>query len=1133
MIYQLQSSLFSPLFDAITEGERKIKTSGLWGSSEAFFLSRLAREGRSFCAVAPSYAQADRFYRELRFFLELDSTPAHPAPELLFFPPWDILPYEPSTPRPDWIAQRLAALHRLTQHPGGSIVTSIEAFLQKVVSKTLLQERTFTLQTGETLSKEALIERLYQGGYTVVGSVMQPGELAFRGGIVDLFPPTVPNPVRIEFFGDQIEAIRTFDPETQKSVSPSDAVEVILGRENLFDPNFYRIPLTEYFSPHTLLILDEPDEVIQKGKRFLDEVEEGSLFAARRNPKYPKIDELYLPLSFLAEAGSGRTTLDLESLSLRPERGAKRFAFDVRSLPSLGLGRPGQPFSEVVSTLDILRRDHLVLVTVRNETQLARFKHLFSDHDLPWTMWDPEQGAAAAFPAPIYLTVGTVTEGFSIPESKIAFLTEEALTGRAGAATQPRRRATSRDGKAKEARSGFLSSFDDLKPLDYVVHLDHGIGRYIGLKRLSIRQQERAPTYDSDFLVLEYAGKDKVYVPLNSLHLVQRYVGLEGHPPRVDSLGGTQWAKTKSKVRGEIQRMAEDLLQLYAEREVVQGHPFATPPSLSEEFAAAFEYEETPDQLRAIEEVLADMEKPKPMDRLVCGDVGYGKTEVAMRAAFEAVMDNKQVAVIVPTTLLAQQHYQTFSKRFAPFPVRVEVLSRFRSRKEQKTIIGDLQTGAVDIVIGTHRLLQKDIQFRDLGLVVIDEEHRFGVRHKEKLKQLRKQIDVLTLTATPIPRTLQMALAQVRDLSVIETAPADRLAIRTILAPFDPTIIREAIFRELVRGGQVFFVHNRVHNIEQIGKFLSELVPEARIGVAHGQMREHVLEEVMLKFQAKEYNLLLTTTIIESGIDIPSANTIIINDADRFGLAELYQLRGRVGRSGEQAYAYLLVREGRILTEEARQRLQAIQEFTELGSGFRIAARDLEIRGAGNLLGQEQSGQIAAVGFELYLKMIDDAVRQLRGTPAVKEIDPSLQFQISAYIPDQYIPDTYQRLSIYKRLSGCEEAEEIDAMRAELEDRYGPLPEPVVHLLQLLQLKVMAKALRILKIEEKERVLSFAFDESAQVTENDLLRLLNTFKDRIHFTSHFSFEIRIENRGWEDLFLDTAHCLSTLRKEKK
>ncbi|MBI3804919.1 MAG: transcription-repair coupling factor [Nitrospirae bacterium] len=1130
MIHQLQSPLFSPVLEAIGEGTTKIKTSGLWGSSEAFFLSRVVREGRSFCLVAPSHAQAERFHRELRFFLDLDAA-AHPPSEILFFPPWDILPYEPSTPRPDWIAQRLATLHRLTENPTASVITSVEAFLQKVVSKSVIQERTFTLRTGETLSKETLIERLYQGGYEVVTSVTQPGELAFRGGIVDLSTPGAPQPVRIEFFGDEIESIRTFDPETQKSISPIDSVQVILGRENLFDPNFYRIPLIDYFPAGALLVLDEPDEVLQKGKRFLEEVEEGALFAARRNPKYPKTDELYLPLDFLLEADPGRTRLDLESLSLRQERNARRFSFDVRSIPSLGLGRPGQPFSEVMQTLDILRRDHLVVVAVRNETQLARFKHLFSDHDLPWGLWDPGQGAAATFPLPIYLTIGAVSEGFSIPEIKIAFLTEEALMGRAGAA--PTRRTSSRRTKHKASGAGLLSSFEDLKPNDYIVHLDHGIGRYVGLKRLSIRQQERAPAYDSDFLVLEYAAKDKVYVPLNSLHLVQRYIGPEGNPPRLDRLGGTQWAKTKSRVQKEVQQIAEELLQLYAEREVVKGHPFAPPPSLSEEFAAAFEYEETPDQLRAIEEVLSDMEQPKPMDRLVCGDVGYGKTEVAMRAAFQAVMENKQVAMLVPTTLLAQQHYQNFANRFASFPVRVEVLSRFRSRKEQKEVVAELQKGGVDILIGTHRLLQKDIHFRDLGLVIIDEEHRFGVRAKERLKQLRKQVDVLTLTATPIPRTLQMALAQVRNLSVIETPPADRLAIRTILAPFDPTIIREAIFRELVRGGQVFFVHNRVHNIEQIGRFLADLVPEAKIAVAHGQMREPLLEEVMLKFQAKEYNLLLTTTIIESGIDIPSANTMIINDADRFGLAELYQLRGRVGRSDEQAYAYLLVREGRMLTEEARQRLQAIQEFTELGSGFRIAARDLEIRGAGNLLGQEQSGQIAAVGFELYLKMIEDAVQRIKGVAVEKEIEPALQFQLSAFIPDIYIPDTYQRLSIYKRLSSCEEVEEIDAIRGELEDRYGPLPEPVVHLLQIIQLKTMAKALRIVKIEEKERVLSFVFDESAQITENDLLRLMETLRNRIHFTSHYSFEIQIKNRAWEDLFLDVAHCLSTLQKGKK
>lgn len=1128
MIHQLQPPLFAPVLESLAEGEKKIKTSGLWGSSEAFLLSRIAREGRAFCLVAPSQAQAEWIYRELRFFLEIDSA-AHPPPELLFYPAWDILPYEPSSPRPDWIAQRLATLHRLaTESRGVCVVTSVEAFLQKVVSKAFLLDRSETLQKGGAVSKESLIERLYQGGYEVKGSVTQPGELAFRGGIVDLYPPTTVRPVRIEFFGDEIESIRAFDPDTQKSVASIDSVQVILGRENIFDPNFYRIPFSEYLPSEALLIFDEPDEVIQKGKRFLEEVEEGALFAGRRNPKYPKSEELYLPLAHLVEAGEGRTVVDLESLSLKQERGVKRFAFDARPLSSLGFGRPGQPFSEATQTLDILRRDHFVMVVVKSENQITRFKHLFSDHNLPWAVWNDEKERPISFPSPIFLAVGTIGEGFSLPQTKAVFLTEEALLGKAAGNRQ-----TVRSSRSKDQRSGFLSSFQDLKPSDYVVHVHHGIGRYVGLKRLSIRQQERGPGYDADFLVLEYAGKDKVYVPLDSLNLVQRYVGLEGHPPRVDHLGGSHWAKTKEKVRGEIKKMTEELLQLYAEREVVKGHSFATPPSLAEEFAAAFEYEETPDQLRAIEEIIADMEKDKPMDRLVCGDVGYGKTEVAMRAAFQAVMDNKQVAVLVPTTLLAQQHYQTFSKRFAPFPVKVEVVSRFRSRKEQKEILASLEKGGVDILIGTHRLLQKDIRFRDLGLVIVDEEHRFGVRHKERLKQIRKQVDVLTLTATPIPRTLQMALAQVRDLSVIETAPADRLAVRTILAPFDPSIIREAIFRELVRGGQVFFVHNRVHNIEQIGTFLSELIPEAKIGVAHGQMREHVLEEVMLKFLSREYNLLVTTTIIESGIDIPSANTIIINDADRFGLAELYQLRGRVGRSGEQAYAYLLVREGRILTEESRQRLQAIQEFTELGSGFRIAARDLEIRGAGNLLGSEQSGQIAAVGFELYLKMIDEMVREIKGVEVEKEIEPALHFQVSAYIPEDYIPDAYQRLAIYKRLSACETPEEIESIRAELEDRYGPLPEPAGSLLQVIQLKKMAKAVRAVKVEESDGAISFVFDASATPPENHLLRLMNHFGDRFQFTSSYSFKVKLRGRSWEDIFLETAHSLSLLQKGKK
>ena len=660
--------------------------------------------------------------------------------------------------------------------------------------------------------------------------------------------------------------------------------------------------------------------------------------------------------------------------------------------------------------------------------------------------------------------------------------------------------------ETKDHRSLLLSSLDDLKPRDFVVHVAHGIGRYLGLKRLSISLGFGRETYEVDCLILQYAGGNNLYVPLDSLKLVSKYIGSEGVHPPLDTLGGTRWARAKDKAKKTIQEMTGELLTLYAERKVVEGHPFRLTPHL-DEFAAAFEYEETPDQLTAIEAIIDDMQGTKPMDRLICGDVGYGKTEVAMRGAFLAAMDNKQVAVVVPTTLLARQHGETFAKRFAPFPVSVAVLSRLCSRQETAKILSDLKKGAIDIVIATHRIFQKDVEFRDLGLVVVDEEHRFGVRHKERLKQMRKKVDVLTLTATPIPRTLQMALAQTRDLTVIETAPANRLSIRTLLAPFEPKLIREVIFRELVRGGQVFFVHNRVNDIEQIGMFLTDLIPEAKICIAHGQLREGMLENVMIRFLEKKYNVLVTTTIIESGIDIPSANTIIINNADMFGLAELYQLRGRVGRSNEQAYAYLLVQDGKVLTEMAQKRLQTLQEFTNLGDGFRIAARDLEIRGAGNLLGSEQSGPIAAVGFDLYLKMIDETVRELKGMPVEKEIETVIQLNFSSYIPEEYVPDSYQRLTFYRRLSTVRNLSEVDLIHEEMMDRYGPMPDPATHLCNIVKIKKQAVACRVIKIVQEEHSVVFHFDPSAVVEKEDLNRLMNAYKNRIRFLSPLSFEL--------------------------
>lgn len=1124
------STPFSPVLDAIATGPVKIKINGLTQSARALFLSSIAHTGMPFCLITSSTDRARLLFEELSFFMEVEPENNSPAQAPIFFPPWDILPYEPSNPRPDWIAERLSTLHSLASGEACAVVTTLDAFLQRVVSKSLLLKTSQILRVGDTVPRESLLKTLGNAGYEGVVSVNAPGEISVRGGIIDLYSPKSEQPVRIEFFDDEIESIRTFDPETQRSEDHIETIEIILGRENIFNAHHHQCPFSDYLSPETLIIFDEPNELIQNGKRFLEEAEDAAVFAAKRNPQYPSVKTLYLSLSHLVEVTENRTVIDIETLFMKPEKGAVRFTYAPRSLAALGFSKPGQSFSDVSALLDTLRQTQVVMLIVKNDHQAERFRRLFSDHNLPWANWNLKTTQHLSPPAPILIKMGNISEGFALDELKIVFITEDALTG--GGKPGGRHPSTlSKHATEKSKQAGFLASFEDLKAGDYVVHLDHGVGRYIGLKRLTIRQGERDAGYESDFLVLEYLAKDKVYVPLDSLNLVQRYIGMGGGTPKIDKLGGARWAKTKARVKKEIKEMTQELLQLYAEREVLEGYAFSAPASDAEAFAAAFEYEETPDQLRTIQEVLADMEKPKPMDRLVCGDVGYGKTEVAMRAAFQAVMDNKQVAMIVPTTLLAQQHFQSFVERFAPFPVNVAVLSRFISRAEQRLTLAALKKGTVDILIGTHRILQKDVIFKDLGLIIVDEEHRFGVRHKEWLKKMRKEVDVLTLTATPIPRTLQMALAQVRDLSVIETPPADRLAIRTIMAPFDPTIIREVVFRELVRGGQVFFLHNRVHNIEKIALFLKELLPEAKIGIAHGQMPEGVLEKVMRKFIDKEYNLLLTTTIIESGIDIPSANTIIINDADRFGLSELYQLRGRVGRSSEQAYAYLLVREDRILTEEAKERLQAIQEFTELGSGFKVAARDLEIRGAGNLLGQEQSGQIAAVGFELYLEMINELVTSLKGAPIEKKIETTLHFRVSAYIPEDYIADTLQRLSIYKRLSRCEDLDEIQEIRLELEDRYGPLPVPVGQLLQVIQLKSMAKILKMSKIEERGKNIRFSFEASDTAPPIDPKALLKQFPGRIKFINPYAFELAINNSTWENIYLETALCLKKLSCE--
>ena len=771
---------------------------------------------------------------------------------------------------------------------------------------------------------------------------------------------------------------------------------------------------------------------------------------------------------------------------------------ETASPQALGFGVPGESVTTQFQRLDAIRQKALVTVACRTPDQASRLKTLAGEHGVPADDLPPSGLPPVQAPYPVLIAVGDLSAGVYSERDRLFVLTEEELLGK------ERLRRPSR----RIRLAPFLSSIEDLRPGDLAVHVDYGIGRYEGLSRMALGGAE------SEFLVLRYLGGDKIYVPLDRLDLVQKYAGVDGKTPRMDVLGGTGWVKTTQKVRREIQRMAVDLLELYAAREIAAGHAFSAEGVESREFAAGFEYEETPDQARAIDDVTADMERARPMDRLVCGDVGYGKTEVAMRAAFKTVMDHKQVAVLVPTTLLAQQHGATFAKRFAPFPVRIEVLSRFRSSSEQRAVLAALADGQVDVVIGTHRLLQKDVVFRDLGLVVVDEEQRFGVRHKERFKELRKSVDVLTLTATPIPRTLQMAFAGARDVSLIETPPADRLAIRTMLSPFDPRIIQEAIRRELARGGQVFFVHNRVADIERIAEQIRELVPEARIVVGHGQLGEHQLERTMAKFLAGEADILLSTTIIESGLDIPSANTILINRADQFGLAELYQLRGRVGRSGRQAYTILLIPPESSLTEDAHRRLEALQEFTELGSGFKIAARDLEIRGAGNLLGAEQSGHIAAIGFDLYLKMIQDAVHTLRGSEPEPAVEPSLSLPVAAFIPEDYMADAYHRLAFYKRFASADSSEALAALRAELSDRFGPPPEPVDRLIDVMALKRLARSLAVEKIEAGDRRIVIATSPKSPLSRGVVDALLAAYPRQIRFLSEYAFMVAHDAEEW-------------------
>ena len=1098
---------FSEAIEKLIRGEWLPRIGGLWGSSRALFLSLLFdRLEQPVVVITPTDESAELLLMDLHFFSSWFATPI-PS---FSFPFWEILPYDTIPPHPDIIHKRMSTYRALLAGDRGIFVVPIHSVMQRVMSHDLLKGAIIEVATGRQIDRDFLISHLVRFGFEPSDVVVSRGTFSLRGGIVDIFPPGEDSPLRIEFFGDMIDSVRIFDPETQRSLIRKDSPFLILPAREFpsSSSSFF-----DYIPEGALVVFDEFTEVTRNASAYWNQIWDAYAETSGQKRAVSEPHELYLSAEdILKVCNRIQSRVHMEPL---PMEGTDSIPLKSASDIFLKATRDATPLMTVAGMLDNLRKTITVVLVSPTEGQAERFRDILEEHHVPASIKRPDEMmplitiSGERLPLPVLITSGSTSSGFFYPEASLLIVTEEEVFGK-----KPKRRPPQ-----KQMARSFFTSFQDIKPGDYVVHVYHGVGQYDGLRRRAFSGGE------GDFLCMRYAAGDSIYVPVDKMDLVQKYIGLEGHPPHVDNLQGSRWEKTKSRVQKAVEEIATDLVDLYAAREILEGFTYSSDSYVFKEFEASFEYEETPDQLAAIEDVKRDMESRRPMDRLICGDVGYGKTEVALRASCKAVLDGKQVALLVPTTLLAQQHYQTFSQRFASFPVRVEMLSRFRTPQEQRAIIKALTDGSVDIIIGTQRLLQKDISLNKLGLVIVDEEQRFGVAQKERLKELRKSVDVLTLSATPIPRTLQMSLFGIRDLSIIETPPVDRLAIRTIIAPFDRRIIRDAVLREFARGGQVFFVHNRVESIDSIAAFLQDLLPEARIGIAHGQMREHLLEQVMLKFISGDHNLLVCSAIIESGLDIPSANTIIINRADLFGLADLYQLRGRVGRSGHQAYAYMLVPGEESFSRDAKKRIRAIQELSDLGAGFRLAIKDLEIRGAGNLLGRQQSGNIVAVGFELYSKMLEEAVKRLQGGKVEEDFNPTINIRISAFIPEEYIKDPSQRLSFYKRLASIREEALLSPLKEEMIDRYGPIPFQVEYLLTMIEIKLLARVSFVSKVERGEDGIFFTVDSRAKISGSVLISL---YPDRIHFVSEYAFRLRLASMDPSVVLSEIIKCLKAM-----
>ena len=1123
-----ESSNFSEVIGCLQKGQLPINLSGLSDSGKSYVINGIFEKiDNSIVVITHNEIDAKNLYEDLSLY----------STDVYFLPIREVVFYNVDAISGDLRWARLKVINEiLKKREKKIIVTSVDAMTTLYTPKQKYLEYSLTIKQGEEVDLKDISTKLMNCGYERVEVVEGKGEFSFRGGILDVFPPNAVYPYRIELFGDEIDSIRTFNIESQRSIEKIDKFDIFPAKEVIVDEEVKEKAINGITEELNSVIensskkdedrVDKLRRIVNKNLEMLKETStfetidsylpffydkmetffdylEGFTFIVDDIKRCKgKIDSIYYEFnenytSFLQRGdilpSQNKLLIDNDEIFINLEKSnlITLSTFDGRNdiislfkdieLKQTSLSNYNGQFDLLVNDIkERKEKGYKTLILAGTRTRGERLVKTLRDMEVESVYKDNvdsiEYGEAV-------ITFGNLIKGFECPDFKVSVISDKEVFGEAKKVLPKK--------KSKKKGVGKITSFTELKPGDYVVHANHGIGVFKGIKQIDVAGNTR------DYLDIVYDKGDKLYVPVDQLDLVQKYIGSEGNTPKINKLGGTEWQKAKAKVRKSINEIAEDLVKLYATRAALKGYKYSKDTEWQKQFEDEFPYEETPDQLSSLEEIKMDMESDKPMDRLLCGDVGYGKTEVAIRAAFKAVMDGKQVAFLVPTTILAEQHYKNLTKRFSDFPVKIDMISRFRSTKEQRATLKALKEGNVDILIGTHRLVSKDIEFKDLGLLIVDEEQRFGVAQKEKIKNLKKNVDVLTLSATPIPRTLHMSLTGVRDISVIETPPEERYPIQTYVVEQNDQLIRDAILREMGRGGQVYFVYNRVESIEGMANYIRELVPECKVGIIHGQMTEKELETEMMNFMNKEYDVLVCTTIIETGIDIPNVNTMIVNNADKMGLSQLYQLRGRVGRSNRIAYAYFIYTKDKVLTEIAEKRLKALKDFTELGSGFKIAMRDLEIRGAGNMMGSSQHGHMAAIGYDLYCRMLEDTVKLIKGEIDKEPIETTVDIKIDAYIPSSYIQDEIQKIEIYKKIAAIESLEEYQDIKEELEDRYSALPEAVYNLMDIAYIKSLAKELLIEEIKETPKEVRFKFQQGYKDFNNIYKILLKKYKENI------------------------------------